>query len=94
MRKRAVDDGMVAVTFAVPAEMGARRAVLVGSCTAWSEVAMHPCDDGSFELVVELPAGSRHTFRYLLDDLRWENDWTADGYVPNAFGTDDSVVEV
>jgi hypothetical protein len=33
-------------------------------------------------------------FRYLLDGERWENDWTADAYVPNSFGSDDSVVEV
>jgi hypothetical protein len=92
MFKRAVSGGMIAVTFSVPAELGARRACLVGSCTAWAEVPMNPREDGSFELVVELPAEGRHTFRYLLDGERWENDWTADDYVPNAFGGDDSVV--
>jgi len=92
MFKRTVDEGMVAVTFSVPPELGAREAYVVGSCTAWAEVPMNPCDDGSFELVVELPAGQRHQFRYLLDGQRWENDWTADEYVPNAYGGDDSVV--
>ena len=92
MFKRTVDSGTVAVTFAVPAELGAREACLMGSCTAWAEVPMSPCADGSFELVVELPAGNRYAFRYLLDGHRWENDWTADDYVPNAFGGDDSVV--
>jgi hypothetical protein len=29
-----------------------------------------------------------------LDGERWENDREADGYAPNDFGTDDSIVEV
>jgi hypothetical protein len=29
----------------------------------------------------------------LLDGERWENDWAADGYAPNNFGTEDSVVK-
>ncbi len=33
-------------------------------------------------------------FRYLLDGERWENDWAADGYVPNPFGSEDSLLEV
>ncbi len=32
--------------------------------------------------------------KYLLDGERWENDWAADGYVPNPFASEDSVVEV
>ena len=93
MLKRVVGDGaMVAVTFRVPAGLGARRACLAGSCTAWVEMPMHPVADGSFELVVELAAGSRCVFRYVVDGERWENDWDADEYVPNVFGGDDSVV--
>ena len=93
MLKRVVGDGaMVAVTFRVPAELGARRACLVGSCTAWVEMPMHPVADGSFELVVELAVGARCVFRYLVDGERWENVWDADEYVPNGFGGDDSVV--
>lgn len=50
--------------------------------------------DGSFSLVVRLETGRSYRFRYLLDDQRWENDWAADAYVPNAFGEDDSVVDL
>ena len=92
LRKRSADHGRVAVTFTVPAEVGAQRACLVGACTAWAEVPMHRGDDGSFELTVELPAGTRSAFRYLLDDDRWDNDWAADDYVPNSYGGTDSVV--
>ncbi|MEL6653060.1 MAG: helix-hairpin-helix domain-containing protein, partial [Bacteroidota bacterium] len=34
-------------------------------------------------------------FRYLIDDSRWENDWTADAYVPSPFpGIFNSVVSL
>jgi hypothetical protein len=32
--------------------------------------------------------------KYWLGDHRWENDHAADGYAPNDFGTEDSVVKV
>jgi len=50
--------------------------------------------DGSFTLTISLKPGRRYRFRYLLDGERWENDWAADAYVSNPFGSDDSVVEV
>ena len=43
---------------------------------------------------MELAAGRRWRFRYLLDGARWENDWAADDYVANEFGGEDSVVEL
>ena len=33
-------------------------------------------------------------YRYLLDGSRWENDWSADEYVPNGYGSDDSVLVI
>jgi len=50
--------------------------------------------DGSFYLTISLTPGRSYRFRYLLDDTRWENDWAADQYVPNDFGSEDSVVQV
>ena len=50
--------------------------------------------DGNFKASVTLKAGKQYRFRYLLDGDRWENDWQADAYVPNDFGTDDSIVKV
>ena len=49
--------------------------------------------NGSFKAVVKLAPG-RYRYRFLLDGERWENDWEAEGYVRNPFGTDDAVVEV
>ena len=96
MRKRQTADGACRVTFEVPAELGATRAHVCGDFNDWSPTAtpMKRRKDGALAVTVTLPAGSRHRFRYLLDDGRWENDWAADDYVANEFGGDDSVVEV
>lgn len=96
MRKRRTADGSCKVTFEVQAELGATRAHVCGDFNDWSLTAtpMKRRKDGTLAVTVTLAPGSRHRFRYLRDDGRWENDWTADDYVANEFGGDDSVVEV
>lgn len=84
------------VTFRLPAEVQARQACLCGEFNAW-DPASHPMrrlKDGGFSITLSLAPGRAYRFRYLLDGTRWENDWAADGYVPNPFGGEDSVVEV
>lgn len=46
----------------------------------------------SFKTKVRLPKGGTFQFRYLLNDTEWENDYKADQYIPNTFGTENSVV--
>jgi len=46
----------------------------------------------SFKTKVKLPKGGTYHFRYLLNNNEWENDSNADQYLPNEFGTDNSVV--
>ena len=50
--------------------------------------------DGGFSVTVELEAGRAYRFRYLLDGVRWDNDWAADAYLPNSFDGDDSIVDL
>jgi 1,4-alpha-glucan branching enzyme len=97
MRKTPVNGrDLTSVTFELPAAVGARRAYVVGDFNGWSTSAtvMKPRRDGRCTTTVRLANGRPYRFRYLLDDGRWENDWAADGYVPNPFGTDDSVVDL
>ncbi len=94
MRKSTTDDGHVRVEFVLPASAGAERAAVLGEFTAWTPVDMDPVGDGSFTLAVELPIGNSYRFRYLIDGIIWDNDWTADGYEPNPYGGEDSVVRV
>lgn len=84
------------VTFSVPAEVQAENVYLCGEFNAWSE-SSHPLKrrkDGSFSTTVTLDAGCDYRFRYLLDGERWENDWEADAYLANDFGSEDSVVRL
>lgn len=83
------------VTFDLPREVNASTVSLCGEFNAWSASA-HPMTcrkDGRFSATVSLQAGQTYRFRYLLDGERWENDWAADDYAPNNFGTEDSVVK-
>ncbi len=87
--------GRASVTFTLPAAVGATRVAICGEWNGWSagRDLMDRVGD-VFSLTIELQPGRAYRFRYLLDGERWENDWDADAYVPNAFGTDDSVVDL
>jgi hypothetical protein len=50
--------------------------------------------DGRISTTVSLQAGETYRFRYLVDGERWENDWGADGYMPNPFGDEDSLIKL
>jgi 1,4-alpha-glucan branching enzyme len=88
--------GHVAVTFEVDPAVGAHRASVCGDFNSWSQDSdpMTRNGDGGFTLTVDLEAGRAYRFRYFLDDERWENDWAADDYVPNEFGSHDSVIDL
>jgi 1,4-alpha-glucan branching enzyme len=96
IKQPAANGKAVSVTFELPASVPASTAVLCGEFNQWSASA-HPLArtaDGRLQATLELPAGRAWRFRYVLDGERWENDWEADGYVPNEFGADDSVVDL
>ena len=84
------------VTFELPAEVGAKSAALCGQFNDWEKSAhvLKRRKDGSFSVMISLNPGSEYRYRYWVDGERWENDWAADKYVPNEFGTEDSVVIV
>ena len=81
------------VTFRLPAEVGAETAHLCGDFNDWSRTAtpMKRLKDGGFSVRLSLDTGKTYRFRYLLNGEVWENDWAADGYLPNDFGSDDSL---
>ncbi len=87
---------VVRVTFRLPREAAqeASAVSVVGDFNGWEAGAspMKRLRDGSFSATVELEIGREYRFRYLIDGGRWENDWLADRYEPNAFGGEDSVV--
>lgn len=83
------------VTFKLPPEVNAESAAVLGDFNDWDGKA-HPMaklKDGGFSVSMWLESGKSYRFRYFLDGERWENDWEADGYAQNAYGTDDSILE-
>jgi 1,4-alpha-glucan branching enzyme len=84
------------VTFKLAPEVQAKSAVLLGDFNQWKPNAepMRRLKNGGFSTTVTLDVGKTYRFRYFLDDQRWENDWEADDYAPNTFGSEDSIVHV
>jgi 1,4-alpha-glucan branching enzyme len=83
------------VTFRRRTTNGETSAAVVGDFNDWSprEHQMEHVGD-AWSLTLALEPGRTYRFRYLIDDGRWENDWAADDYVDNAFGGQDSVVDL
>lgn len=81
------------VTFEVPKAIQARSVYLVGDFNGWDNGAtlMRKLKDGRHTVTLALDLDQAYEFRYLLDGA-WDNDWQADAYRPNPFGSDNSVV--
>ncbi len=86
------------VTFRLPIEAAsdARKITIVGDFNDWNtaKTPMKQVTRGDYLVTIELQSNREYRYKYLIDDDRWENDWSADKYVANDFGADDSVVVV
>lgn len=84
------------VTFELQPDGNVQTVYVCGDFNGWNEIS-HPLKrrkDGSFTMMLWVDAGRQYRFRYLLDGERWVNDQTADGYVANPFGSEDSLLQV
>jgi 1,4-alpha-glucan branching enzyme len=86
------------VTFTLPKEAAgaAGQVCIVGDFNNWKEKStpLKKLKNGSFKITLDLPCGREYQYRFLMDNQIWENDWTADKYVPSPFGIDNSVVVI
>jgi len=84
------------VTFRLPKEAApeAQQITIVGDFNSWDTTKTPMSRDAhhDFTATIDLKAKREYRFRYLIDGQRWENDWEADKYIPNDFGSDDSVL--
>jgi len=91
-------NGSCNVTFRLPKEAApdAQVVTIVGDFNSWNltENQMKKLKNGDFKATLKLHRDKEYRFRYFIDSTRWENDWCADKYVPNTFGSDDSLVIV
>jgi 1,4-alpha-glucan branching enzyme len=89
--------GKVQVSFVLPSNMWAERVNLVGEFNDWDTTATPMSrnrSDANWRATIELEAGERYRFRYLIDGKEWLNDWHADDHMENPYGSYDSVVDL
>ena len=84
------------VTFQLNPEVNAETAYVCGEFNDWDKEKskMRQLKNGGFTATLQLDPGKTYRFRYWVNGDRWENDWEADGYAPNEFGSEDSLVVV
>ncbi|MEQ9266211.1 MAG: isoamylase early set domain-containing protein [Balneolaceae bacterium] len=83
------------VTFSIPSEVATKEVALAGDFNDWDTTSLKLEKKGdAWTTEVKLKPENEYKFKYLLDGSTWENDYEADNYVPNEFGSDDSVVLV
>ncbi|MCX6030656.1 MAG: isoamylase early set domain-containing protein [Chloroflexi bacterium] len=90
------DGKHVRVIFELPSSIWAERVNLVGDFNDWDTTAdemRQSRADGAWRITLTLPTGCEYQFRYLVNGRDWHNDWHADRYASNRYGTDNSVVK-
>ncbi|WP_338364557.1 isoamylase early set domain-containing protein [uncultured Pseudoalteromonas sp.] len=72
----------------------AQQVSLLGEFTDWQPVPMKlNKKEGVFKCKQRLPVDQQFHFRYLINGNIWDNDHQADDYLPNSFGTENSIVD-
>jgi 1,4-alpha-glucan branching enzyme len=96
LRKQNAAGGKVKVTFSMPALEGVTTLYLTGSFNDWSDpgLSMVRGADGGWSAALTLDAGWAYQYRFRDQDGCWHNDWAADDYVPNEFGSENSVADL
>lgn len=83
------------VTFSIPSDVVEKEVALAGDFNDWDTKSLKLTEkNGEFITEVRLKPETEYKFKYLIDGETWENDYAADAYVPNEYGTEDSVVVV
>lgn len=86
----------VEVTFRMPPLDDVVELYLCGDFNDWKVKGLPLSleSDGTWVATLVLEAGRTYRYRYHDNQGRWLNDWEADAYVANAFGSDDSVLDL
>ena len=91
-KRRLTKENVVKVTFDLPPEAASESARVVGEFNRWEGTPLERQKNGTWRATVTLDPGREYQFRYLIDGRRWMNEPSADGYVRNPYGEDNSVV--
>jgi 1,4-alpha-glucan branching enzyme len=96
LHKKPLGGKKVQVTFSMPALPDVETLYVCSEFNAWSPTGtpMLRGADGSWSVVLALDEGKSYRYRYRDERGNWHNDWHADWYIPNEFGTEDSVLDL
>ena len=96
LQKKPLAGRKVEVTFRMPPIDDVVELYLCGDFNGWQVkgVPLSQESDGTWVAKLVLEAGKSYRFRYIDNQGRWLNDGEADAYVPNDFGSDDSVLDL
>jgi 1,4-alpha-glucan branching enzyme len=84
----------VEVTFQWPkGESDISSIAVCGEFNDWQPTPMKLNRQKVFTTKVRVPKNSQVQFRYLINEVQWENDDQADSYVWNEFGSENSVID-
>jgi hypothetical protein len=94
VRKTPLGRGKVEAAFTMPPLEGVDELHVCGDFNEWDTAAAPLVQgaDGSWTTTLVLEAGKSYRYRYVDGHGGWHNDWAADAYVPNSFGSEDSVL--
>ena len=96
LQKKPLAGRKVEVTFRMPPLDNVVELCLCGDFNGWQvkgvPLSLEP--DGTWVAKVVLEAGKSYRFRYYDNQGCWHNDYEADAYVLNDFGSDDSVLDL
>ena len=75
------------------ADVVKEQVAIVGDLNAWNPNE-HVLEKKSeiYQIKLRLKPEKTYRFKYLIDNELWENDYAADEYITNEFGTEDSVI--
>lgn len=83
------------VTFSIPSEWADSEVSIAGDFNEWDTHSNKlEKNDNKWETLLRLKPNQTYRFKYFIDGEYWRNDDSADAYVPNEFGTEDSLLEV
>ena len=96
LQKKLLADRKFEVTFRMPPLDDVVELYLCGDFNGWqiNGIPLTLESDGTWVARVVLDAGKSYRFRYRDSQGRWLNDREADSYVPNDFGSEDSVLDL
>lgn len=96
LQKKFLAGRKVEVTFRMPPLDNVVELYLCGDFNDWQVkgVPLSLESDGTWVATLVLEAGKSYRFRYYDNQGCWHNDYEADSYIVNDFGSDDSVLDL